>query len=161
MARDEEVRGMNNTTWITWLDEATTANAADDTGGHLGELLGGEGANLQRLVVRGLPVPRGFVITTAAYRTALTANGLEGLETSDPESLAARLRQEPLPADLRAAILAAYGQLGVAAVAVRSSGTAEDLATASFAGQHDTFLNVTGPEALFSAVRVCWASLWT
>ena len=152
---------MNNTTWISWLDVATTANAIDDTSGYLGELLGGKGVNLRRMVTRGLPVPRGFVITTAAYHAALLANALNGLETSDPELLAARLKQAPLPADLSTAILAAYERLGVAAVAVRSSGTAEDLAAASFAGQHDTFLNVTGPEALFSAVRACWASLWT
>jgi pyruvate,water dikinase len=116
---------------------------------------------LARLLHLGLPVPRGFVITTAAYRAALLANDLNGLETSDPELLAARLKLAPLPADLGTAILAAYERLGVAAVAVRSSGTAEDLAAASFAGQHDTFLNVTGPEALLSAVRACWASLWT
>lgn len=152
---------MNDTTWISWLDDATTANAVDDTSGYPGELLGGKGANLARLLHLGLPVPRGFVITTAAYRAALLANALNGLETSDPELLATRLKQAPLPADLGTAILAAYERLGAAAVAVRSSGTAEDLAAASFAGQHDTFLNVTGPEALFSAVRACWASLWT
>jgi pyruvate,water dikinase len=60
-----------------------------------------------------------------------------------------------------ARILEAYRELGGSEVAVRSSGTAEDLASASFAGQHDTFLNVSGPDALLDAVRACWASLWS
>src|SRR6476646_4351665 len=105
MARNgEEWRGMNNTTWIFLLDGATTANAVDDTSGYPGELLCGKGANLARLLHLRLPVPRGFVITTAAYRAALLANALNGLETSDPELLATRLKQAPLLADLGTAI---------------------------------------------------------
>src|SRR5205823_10305410 len=68
----------------------------------------------------------------------------------------------PVPADVAEAIFAAYRALGERApVAVRSSATAEDLPTASFAGQQDTFLNVVGADALLDAVRKCWASLWT
>jgi phosphohistidine swiveling domain-containing protein len=149
---------MKNSKWIDWLNET---NKEDAIHGHQGELLGGKGANLRRLATLAMPVPRGFVITTDAYRAFATANKLELLVDSDPASLPARIIQAPLPADLRAAILAGYEQLGIGAVAVRSSGTAEDLATASFAGQHDTFLNVVGSEAVLTAVQACWASLWT
>lgn len=103
----------------------------------------------------------GFVITTSAYRAFVAGHDPEGLGTSDPESLRIRIAQTPMPDALNTAILAAYQRLGAGPVAVRSSGTAEDLAAASFAGQHDTFLDVAGGEALLSAVRACWASLWT
>ena len=68
-----------------------------------------------------------------------------------------------MPAEIAAELGAAYQSLGNAntAVAVRSSATAEDLASASFAGQQDTYLNVHGAEALAAAVIDCWASLWT
>jgi len=124
-------------------------------------LVGGKGANLARLVRAGFPVPNGFVITTAAYRAFLTSAGIEQWVDADPAALRMQITAAPIPADLSPQILAAYEQLGAPAVAVRSSGTAEDLATASFAGQHDTFLNVSGADALLAAVRACWASLWT
>jgi pyruvate,water dikinase len=123
-------------------------------------LVGGKGANLARLARAGFPVPEGFVITTAAYRAFVTSAGI-GQADTDPDQLQARITAAPIPAELSAHILAAYEQLGRPTVAVRSSGTAEDLATASFAGQHDTFLDVSGDEALLGAVRGCWASLWT
>jgi rifampicin phosphotransferase len=130
------------------------------------DLVGGKGASLNRLLRLGLPVPQGFVITTAAYRAVLEMSDLAKTDIAgdDVEDDAARMRQRigaALPDELRAAILSAYTELGAGAVAVRSSGTAEDLAEASFAGQHDTFLNVTGAEALLAAVRGCWASLWS
>lgn len=121
-------------------------------------LVGGKGANLGRLLRLGFPVPPGFVVTTTAYRTVLASGELS---EADPEQLHARLLDVTLPAEVSGPILAAYRQLGAAAVAVRSSGTAEDLAAASFAGQHDTFLNVAGEDALLAAVRACWASLWS
>lgn len=121
-------------------------------------LAGGKGASLGRLLRLGFPVPPGFVVTTAAYRAVLTANDLAD---ADPASLHARLTGIPLPPEVSAPLLDAYRRLGAPAVAVRSSGTAEDLAAASFAGQHDTFLNVTGEDALLTAVRACWASLWS
>lgn len=145
---------MTHAVWIRWLDEPISADA------RLLDELGGKGANLARMRAFGLPVPPGFVITTAAYSTFLAASRLEDLAVIDLAALPARMRQEPIPDDLGSAILAAYQRLGEGAVAVRSSGTAEDLAAASFAGQHDTFLNVSGPDALLSAVRACWASLW-
>ncbi|HEU5439603.1 MAG TPA: PEP/pyruvate-binding domain-containing protein [Ktedonobacterales bacterium] len=142
---------MGDVSWIRWLGEQDEADI---------DVLGGKGANLGRLLRLGLPVPPAFVVTTAAYRAFLAANDLEGLGATDPALLHARILQAPLPDDLRAALITAYQRLGGGPVAVRSSGTAEDLAAASFAGQHDTFLDVSGPEALLSAVRACWASLW-
>ncbi|HEU5425192.1 MAG TPA: PEP/pyruvate-binding domain-containing protein, partial [Nitrolancea sp.] len=122
------------------------------------DLVGGKGANLGRLVRLGFPVPPGFVVTTAAYRVAVTAGQLAA---TDPEELRTRLPALPLPTEVSTPLLGAYRRLGATAVAVRSSGTAEDLAAASFAGQHDTFLNVMGEAGLLDAVRACWASLWS
>lgn len=130
------------------------------------DVAGGKGANLARLLRLGFPVPAGFVITTEAYRAFLAAARLSSCAESDALDagvLDDSISRASIPTDLSAAILSAYRQLeagGAARVAVRSSGTAEDLATASFAGQHDTFLNVAGEEALLAAVRACWASLW-
>jgi pyruvate,water dikinase len=106
-------------------------------------------------------VPNGFVITTAAYRAFLASNTIVPRSAGDLEQLHTQITTTPIPTNLSAEIVAAYDQLGAPAVAVRSSGTAEDLASASFAGQHDTFLNISGADALLTAVRACWASLWT
>lgn len=136
-------------TMIRWL--------RDLRDGDLG-LAGGKGVNLGRLVQLKLPVPPGFVISVEAYRAFLSANHLAGF---DPDTLHAPILSAPIPSEVSTPILDAYRELGAPTVAVRSSGTAEDLATASFAGQHDTVLNVSGPEALLDAVRACWASLWS
>ena len=112
---------------------------------------GGKGANLGELVRAGFPVPRGFVVTTDAYRSA-TAD----LEHPTKDAIAAR----PLPDEVREAVERSYRDLGGGPVAVRSSATAEDLPGAAFAGQQDTFLNVVGADAVAAAVRDCWASLW-
>ncbi|AQZ65642.1 phosphoenolpyruvate synthase [[Actinomadura] parvosata subsp. kistnae] len=106
---------------------------------------GGKGANLGELVRSGFPVPDGFVVTTHAYELGAQGRGVRA----------------ELPADLRQAITDAYAGLGGGPVAVRSSATAEDLPGAAFAGQQDTYLNVTGEPALLDAVRRCWDSLWT
>ncbi|WP_344314722.1 PEP/pyruvate-binding domain-containing protein [Fodinicola feengrottensis] len=123
---------------------------------------GGKGASLARLGRAGLPVPPGFHVTTHAYR-AFVAEGLGPAIKAAPEAdVLAAFENHDLPADVAAAILQAYEALGDdIPVAVRSSATAEDLPELSFAGQHDTFLNVVGPGALLVAVRRCWASLWT
>lgn len=144
-------------TWIRWLQ---------DVDGEQLDEAGGKGANLARLLRLGFPVPAGFVVTTAAYRAFLDAAGLSSRAdpaASDSETLHDGITRATIPDELGAAIRAAYRKLdptGAARVAVRSSGTAEDLATASFAGQHDTFLDVAGDDALLAAVRACWASLW-
>lgn len=112
---------------------------------------GGKGANLGELVRSGLPVPAGFVVTTAAYTLAVEAVAGPGYdEVLDVE----------LPAAVRDAIGQAYEAMGEGRVAVRSSATAEDLPGAAFAGQQDTFLGVEGLDAVLEAVRLCWASLW-
>ena len=103
-------------------------------------LVGGKAAGLAEMIRAGERVPAGFCITTAAYDIVRASSG-------------------GLPDQLRAEILRAYERLGAGAVAVRSSATAEDLPHASFAGQHDTLLNVTGADALIDAVRRCWDSL--
>lgn len=120
-------------------------------------LVGGKGAGLGALINAGFPVPGGFVVTTAAYRDFLDATGLAGRPAAE---LHERIPQVPVPERVAAAVLAAYAGIG-GPVAVRSSGTAEDLADASFAGQHDTYLGVDGGQAVLDAVRDCWASLWT
>ena len=120
----------------------------------------------------GIRVPNGFAITAKAYRDALTAANadllhslLDKLDKTDVACLkecAAKARaivyQATASETLRTAILQAYQRLekeygGEIAVAVRSSATAEDLPNASFAGQHESFLNVRGADALFEACR--------
>jgi pyruvate,water dikinase len=139
--------------------------------------VGGKGANLGELTRAGFPVPPGFCVTTAAYRDFVRTSGeldalLDALDRVTHEDLdtigtiAARVRQHlealAIPAGVRLAVLAAWRELGAQhAYAVRSSATAEDLPSASFAGQQDTFLNVRGEEPLLGAVRRCWASLFT
>lgn len=141
------------------------------------ELVGGKGANLGLCTLAGLPVPPGFTITTEAYAAFVVENRLERFientmaganynNAADVESRAAIIRSavttSPIPEGLASQIADGYAQLGSKPhVAVRSSGTAEDLAEASFAGMHDTYLNVQGVDAIQTAVRACWASLWT
>jgi pyruvate,water dikinase len=139
--------------------------------------VGGKGANLGELTRAGFPVPPGFCITTAAYRDFVRTSGeldalldaLDGLTHDDLGTIGAmggRIREHlgalAIPAGIRSAVLAAWRELGAGnAYAVRSSATAEDLPSASFAGQQDTFLNIRGDEQLLNAVRRCWASLFT
>ena len=150
-----------------------TARFAELDGGDLA-VAGGKGANLGELVGAGLPVPAGFVLTTAAYDAFVEARGLGprivelARGAADPaavEEASGRIRalftEGEIPDAVRSQVLAAYAELGSGAVAVRSSATAEDLPGASFAGQQDSFLNVRGADALLAAVRGCWASLWT
>ncbi|MCU1517010.1 MAG: phosphoenolpyruvate synthase [Pseudarthrobacter sp.] len=140
-------------------------------------LVGGKAANLGELLHAGLPVPDGFCLTTEAYRRATAGQGnLADIHRALTETaagdlpalagLAARardvVRAGAVPPDVAAAVGQAYAALGNnVPVAVRSSATAEDLPTASFAGQQDTYLNVVGAAAVVDAVRDCWASLWT
>ncbi|TMF63361.1 MAG: hypothetical protein E6I14_05850 [Chloroflexi bacterium] len=130
------------------LDELTAADTAD---------AGGKGANLGELRRAEFPVPDGFVITTASYALAAEAAGVTG-ET--PATARVRLAASPVPAGIAHAVREAYRALGASEVAVRSSATAEDLPDASFAGQQDTMLGVSGEDAVLDAVRRCWASLW-
>jgi rifampicin phosphotransferase len=122
--------------------------------------VGGKGAGLAELIRAGFPVPAGFVVTTDAYRDFLAANDLT-MACGHNDALRNRILSAHVPDAVTDAVREAYRELGSGPVAVRSSGTAEDHADASFAGQHDTFLNVTGEESVLAAVRDCWASLWT
>ncbi|BEL04646.1 phosphoenolpyruvate synthase [Actinoplanes sichuanensis] len=116
------------------------------------ELVGGKGAHLGQLsAIDGLRVPPGFVVTTAAFDRVAPAF------EKDPETAREIIETMPIPEDLAAAITAA---LEDARYAVRSSATAEDSAATSFAGQHDTYLNVPRDEVL-GHVRRCWASLFS
>lgn len=124
-------------------------------------ITGGKAANLGELIAAGLPLPDGFVITTHAYVDALDDAGIDPTSATDPAALRSAISRVAPPAPVRDAITAAYRDLGSGPVAVRSSGTAEDLPTAAFAGQHDTFLNVLGDTDLLDAVTSCWASLWS
>lgn len=140
------------------------------------ETAGGKALNLVRLTRAGFTVPRGFIISTDAYRDFVNANrwlpeilsGVTGLSAEDAGALertSAQIRVAfsagKIPEDLEAAVRSAYAELGSVPVAVRSSATAEDLPDLSFAGQQDTYLNVIGPEKLLEAVINCWSSLWT
>src|SRR5437870_7201037 len=120
-------------------------------------LVGGKGANLGELARAGFPVPNGFVLTTRAYALAAEA---AGVDPARPAEAAERLRAAPMPEAIANAARKAYAALDAERVAVRSSATAEDLPGASFAGQQDTYLDVSGEESLLDAIRRCWASLW-
>ena len=148
-----------------------------DTADVSAEVLGGKGRSLSRLAGAGFDVPGAFLITTRAYREFVEVNDLEGriLALAGPQVVdgAVSFREaedgirelfdaHDLTSGVRAEIAAAYDALGRRTpVAVRSSATAEDSSGDSFAGQHETCLNVTGADAIATAVKDCWASLWT
>jgi pyruvate,water dikinase len=140
-------------------------------------VVGGKGALLGELSrIEGIRVPAGFCVTTDAFQRILAQaqsiddrlDRLSRLEPDDTEAiraLSAEVRRElegiAIPDDLGSAITRALARLGErAAYAVRSSATAEDSPTASFAGQHDTYLNVVGRPAILEHVSRCWASLF-
>lgn len=147
-------------TALPWLVDFAEAGAEQ-----LPEL-GGKGARLAELLQAGFRVPNGTCVTRAAFRSFLVTTGLDARIAAlgdDLESCApirAAIEETPVPEDLRAQIVAAYGRLGDN-VAVRSSALGEDSESASFAGQHDTYLDVRGDDAVVDAVRRCWASLWS
>jgi phosphoenolpyruvate synthase/pyruvate phosphate dikinase len=141
-------------------------------------VVGGKGACLGELSrIEGICVPAGFCVTTDAFQRILAEvpsivdriDRLDRLEADDwaaIRALSAEIRQAleetAIPKDLGSAITRPLVRLGAqAAYAVRSSATAEDLPTASFAGQHDTYLNIVGPAAILLHVSRCWASLFT
>ena len=113
--------------------------------------VGGKGLNLGKLTRAGFRVPQGFCVTTDAYRFSVPNLSAQHANSIKDITLAPELVSE---------IRTASEKLQSHTVAVRSSATAEDLAEASFAGQQDTFLNVT-PDELLDALKACWASLWS
>ncbi|MEQ1620069.1 MAG: phosphoenolpyruvate synthase [Methylococcales bacterium] len=162
--------------YIRWFNELNIADIP---------LVGGKNASLgemyQELTPQGILIPNGFAVTAEAYRYVLQNAGawedlhqaLDDLNPDDVADLARRARQAreiiyaaPLPADLQSQIISAFKKLQEqygedVSVAVRSSATAEDLPTASFAGQQDTYLNIRGDAALLEACKRCFASLFT
>jgi pyruvate,water dikinase len=163
------------TRFIRWFSELGVADVP---------LVGGKNASLgemfRELGAQGVRVPDGFAITAEAYCYVLDQadawpgphSALDGLDAKNVDDLARRaqaareiVQGAPLPPDLACEILAAYARLKAEygdqlTVAVRSSATAEDLPTASFAGQHETFLNISGGARLLDSVRLCFASLF-
>lgn len=125
------------------------------------ELLGGKGARLDEMIRAGLPVPAAFCLTTALFERFLAESGPVAPDRAEPRAVREGILAAELPESVARPVLAAYEELGRPRVAVRSSGRAEDSASQSFAGQHDTVLDVAGDEALLEAVKVCWASLWS
>jgi len=163
--------------WVRWFREVGIEEVP---------LVGGKNASLGEMVRElgklGVSVPDGFAVTAEAYYHFLQANGLNApireqlreMNPHDPDDLTKRTRlirslilRASLPEDLEGEILVAYRELSRQArvedlmVAVRSSATAEDLPTASFAGQHESYLGIQGETELLDAVRKCFASLYT
>lgn len=155
------------------LEELTGADIA---------LAGGKGAGLGELLRVGVPVPPGFCVTAAAYRSFIERSGIQErlrailskVNYDDPNSIEEASRavrglidSQPVPRDIEAEVKEAYRRLGEKirlvdpAVAVRSSATAEDLADASFAGQQESYLGVRGEQGVMEAVKRCWGSLFT
>ena len=162
---------MNNTHVCPFTDPDNALAADLDT-------VGGKGLSLASMTAAGFAVPAGFTVTTAAYRQFVSDNGLqeaiiagakpELVSTavsfdSASERIQALFAEAELTDELKAQIGSAYTAFGAGEppVAVRSSANAEDLPDLSFAGQQDTYLNIRGRDAVFAAVRDCWASLWT
>jgi pyruvate,water dikinase len=145
-------------------------------------LVGGKNASLGEMIRAGIRVPPGFAVTTDSYLSFITDTGikdeiyarLSGVDPKDvdglnraAEDVGHTIRDAPVARKMQAAVEEAYARLcetcAVASVpvAVRSSATAEDLPTASFAGQQDTYLWIQGPDKVMASVRKCWASLFT
>lgn len=159
--------------YVKWFDEV----GIDDI-----DIVGGKGANLGQMTQMGLDVPPGFCVTSKAYDYFIDSTELgestkiliERLDVDNPDNLTQtselikkRLEENPLPKNLESEIRRAYDNFSKSIgienpeVAVRSSATAEDLPDASFAGQQDTYLHISGEDELIKHIRMCWASLWT
>ena len=140
--------------------------------------VGGKGANLGELSrIEGIQVPDGFCITTEAYKRIIENNRelnslldqltrLKAEDRTDISEISAKIRKViesvPMSTDIAEEIAGYLMKLGEKdAYAVRSSATAEDLPTASFAGQQDTYLNIMGKDAILKHINKCWASLFT
>jgi len=141
-------------------------------------VVGGKGANLGELSrIKGIRVPEGFCVTTEAYKKITENNQelnslldeltrLKAEERKNISEISAKIRmlieRIPISKDIAEEIVGYLTKFGEKdAFAVRSSSTAEDLPTASFAGQQDTYLNIIGKEAILQHISKCWASLFT
>lgn len=157
---------------VVWFEDLTSSDV---------EVAGGKGASLGEMINAGLPVPPGFVVTAQAYGKFVEEEGiideindlLAKVDVDDSEALAETgekvrklVLEAEMPEDIKKDIIKAYQELsdrsgGEVSVAVRSSATAEDMPDASFAGQQDTYLHISGEEELINHVQKCWASLFT
>ena len=166
----------NSKKFILWFDQLGIEDVP---------LVGGKNASLgemyKNLISKGVNIPNGFAVTSYAYRYLLEKAGVEDeikqilsdLNVNDMKNLQERgrkvrevIRNCHFPAELKVEIMSAYhklcGQYGKNTdVAVRSSATAEDLPTASFAGQQETYLNIKGEHQLIESCKKCFASLFT
>ena len=150
--------------YLAWFDEIPDEELA--------HAAGGKGASLCRMSRAGLPVPKGFIVRSEMFNAFMEANGLwdyvfEKLDTIDFSSdaslisVAAEIRERiissPVPQEMAEDIIRFYSQIGDSRqpVAVRSSGTAEDLDDASFAGQQETFLFVIGNDDVVKYIKEC------
>jgi pyruvate,water dikinase len=165
---DTQAPARPTTDFVAWFGDLSKADVPR---------VGGKGANLGELTRAGLPVPPGFVVTAQAYLEAMDRGGvrqalLDEVAAADVDSPGAldaaadRIRSlvhaAGVPVELRGAVEAAYAALGDDPfVAVRSSATAEDAGSTSFAGMNATYTNVRGADELLERVVDCWASLWS
>ncbi|MBC2079595.1 phosphoenolpyruvate synthase [Listeria booriae] len=141
-------------------------------------LVGGKGANLGECAkISGVQVPTGFCLTTEAYQKAVSENEVlqallhqlsaQKITNQDQiskigQSIRALIEEIEIPREIEAEITTNLAKIGFEqAYAIRSSATAEDLPTASFAGQHDTYLNIIGKTEILKHIKKCWASLFT
>ncbi|RLE79152.1 MAG: hypothetical protein DRJ51_08325 [Thermoprotei archaeon] len=158
---------------ILWFEELTREDVP---------LVGSKCANLGEMMRIGIPVPSGFAVSAYAYKRFLEETGvgykinivlkkiIKGGGLEEYREVSKRIRRliedTPIPRDIEEGIREAYRELCRRAgreeyVAVRSSATAEDLLDASFAGQHETYLNVIGEDEVIKKVQKCWSSLFT
>jgi len=146
--------------FVVWLNQASASR----------ELVGGKAASLSRLASLDAPAPAAFALTIHAYREFASLHGFprcaSDVAFGDLSRLRAGILSAPLPEPVAASLIYGYqvfaAQLGTdLALAVRSSGTAEDSSAFSFAGLHDTVLDVRTLPGLEAAVKQCWASLWS
>lgn len=157
---------------VVWFEDLSS----DDV-----DIAGGKGASLGEMINAGLPVPPGFSVTAQAYGRFVEEQGIidemndllskVDVDNSDAlhetgEKIRNMIMEAEMPEDIKEDIVGAYRELsersgGEVSVAVRSSATAEDMPDASFAGQQDTYLHVSGEEDLLYYVQRCWASLFT
>lgn len=161
--------------WTIWIEELGKESTP---------LVGSKNANLGEILRRGLPVPPGFAVTTVAYDEFMAQTGAgaeieqylsdfqeEPKTPTEYQDISGRIggiiNDRALPEEIKNAIECTYDEMtrkcqtADLPVAVRSSGIAEDLPTASFAGQYDSYLNVRGKIELIEKVKSCWASLFT
>ena len=164
---------MSKYNYIKWFDEINKEDIP---------VVGGKGANLGELTQNGVDVPPGFCVTASAYRDFIKLSDLqdsirekiENLDVEDSAELQMRsldiremINNAEIPEKIKNEIVDAYKEFSKKTgienprVAIRSSATAEDLPEASFAGQQDTYLEISGVDEVLKYARKCWASLWT